>query len=122
MLCMIMPASQTVTDILNIFAQRLYPAKPLPKMDFSKQVPQECATLVAIPTLLLSEKQVESLVEDLEVRYLANRDANIHFALLTDLPDSVTKPDEMNSDPLVDFAVHHIEALNARYGRDGRGT
>ena len=38
--------------------------------------------------LLLNEKQVRRLVDDLEVRYLGNHDPNIHFALLTDLPDS----------------------------------
>ena len=44
--------------------------------------------MVAIPTLLLSEKQVRGLVENLEIRFLGNHDPNIHFALLTDLPDT----------------------------------
>ncbi len=46
--------------------------------------------LVAVPSLLLNETQVRELVNDLEVRFLANREPNLHFALLTDLPDSVT--------------------------------
>jgi len=45
-------------------------------------------TLVAIPTLLLSEKQVHTLVENLEVRFLGNHDRNMHFALVSDLPDT----------------------------------
>ena len=43
------------------------------------------------------------LVNDLEVRFLANRDPNLHFALLTDLPDSVSKPREKDFDPLVEL-------------------
>jgi cyclic beta-1,2-glucan synthetase len=31
-------------------------------------------------------------VENLEVRFLGNHDPNIHFALLTDLPDSHEQP------------------------------
>ena len=37
--------------------------------------------MVAIPTLLLNEKQVRKLVDDLEVRYLGNQDRKLHFAL-----------------------------------------
>ena len=55
--------------------------EPLPKLDFSKGIPDDCATLVAVPSLLLNEKQVRELVNDLEVRFLANRDPHLHFAL-----------------------------------------
>ena len=44
--------------------------------------------MVAVPTLLLNEAQVRDLVLDLEIRFLANRDPNLYFALLTDSPDS----------------------------------
>ena len=50
--------------------------------------------MVVVPTLLLDEKQVRQLVRDLEVRYLGNMSANLHFALLTDLPDSDEQPCE----------------------------
>ena len=43
---------------------------------------------MTVPTLLINERQIRQLVEDLEVRYLGNQDANIHYALLTDLPDT----------------------------------
>ena len=38
--------------------------------------------------LLLNEAQVRDLVLDLEIRFLANRDPNLYFALFTDPPDS----------------------------------
>ena len=60
----------------------------LPKLDFSNGIPDDCVTMVVVPTLLLNEKQVRRLVDDLEVRYLGNAGRNLHFALLTDMPDS----------------------------------
>ena len=48
--------------------------------------------MVVVPTLLLNEKQVRRLVDDLEVRYLGNSSRNLHFALLTDMADSAETP------------------------------
>ncbi|MEI9956134.1 MAG: hypothetical protein WDM90_07500 [Ferruginibacter sp.] len=41
-----------------------------------------------IPTLLSSGAGINDLIENLEVRFLANRDANLCFALLTDFKDA----------------------------------
>ncbi len=41
--------------------------------------------MVVVPTMLSNAEAVADLLEGLEVRYLANRDDNLHFALLTDL-------------------------------------
>jgi hypothetical protein len=60
----------------------------LPKMDFSKGVPEEYRTLVVVPTLLSSEAEIDSLVEGLEVKYLANKEKYLHFGLLTDFKDA----------------------------------
>ena len=57
-------------------------------MDFSAGIPPECRTLVVVPSMLSSPDNVEELVEELEVRFLANRDENVHFALLTDFRDA----------------------------------
>ena len=69
--------------------------------------------MVAVPTLLLKEAQVRDLVLDLEIRFLANRDPNLYFALLTDSPDSEGPVDEQ--DALVDVCRKLIEGLK-RYG------
>ena len=62
---------------------------PLPRMDFSDGIPSDMRTLVVVPTLLQSAPSIEELVEALEVRFLANRDVHLHFALLTDLQDAL---------------------------------
>jgi cyclic beta-1,2-glucan synthetase len=48
-------------------------------------------TLVVTPTMLTSAAGIESLVEALEVRFLANRDDALHFGLLTDVRDAPTE-------------------------------
>ena len=122
LLLMIIPASQSAVDLLNNLVSRIFVAQALPKMDFSRGVPAEFSTLVVVPTLLLNEKQIQTLVEDVEIRYLANQDHNIHFALLTDLADSLKRPSPNDSSPLVDLAVKLIDELNERYRPGGKGT
>jgi cyclic beta-1,2-glucan synthetase len=63
----------------------------MPRMDFSKGIPPESSTLVVVPTMLTSTENVEDLVGALEVRFLANRDENLRFGLLTDFPDAPKK-------------------------------
>lgn len=112
---LLLPVSQGAVELMNHTIAALLKPQALPKLDFSDGVPDNCKTLVAIPTLLMSERQVRELVEELEVRGLANRDPNIHLALLTDLPDSVEKPQEGDTHPLVLLAGQLIDDLNRRY-------
>jgi len=121
-LLMLLPAMQCAVDLVNNSVTSIFDPQPLPKLDFSKGIPADCATLVAVPTLLLNEKQVRELATDLEVRYLANRDPNLHFVLLTDLPDSVSKSHVNDSNPLVELATQLINELNARYSSARGGS
>ncbi len=118
---LLLPASQCAVDLVNNTITMLLDPRPLPKLDFKNGIPAEFTTLVAVPVLLINEDQVRELATDLEVRYLANRDAHLHFALLTDLPDSVTRPHDRDSNPLVELAIRLIDQLNAKYAPQGRG-
>ena len=120
-LVLLMPAMQCAVDLMNNAVTSIFDPVALPKLDFSEGIPAECITLVAVPTLLLNEAQVRSLVNDLEVRYLANNDRHVHFALLTDLPDAVSKPRTNDTNHLVDLAIQLINTLNAKYGSSGNG-
>ncbi|HLH29862.1 MAG TPA: cyclic beta 1-2 glucan synthetase, partial [Terriglobia bacterium] len=84
----LLASSQFSSAIVNWLATLLVTADSLPKLDFSEGIPPECRTLTVIPTMLTSLKNVEALVEAIEVRFLANRDTHLHFALLTDFPDA----------------------------------
>ncbi|HEY5761915.1 MAG TPA: glucoamylase family protein, partial [Rhodocyclaceae bacterium] len=107
--------SQFAVSLVNSLVSVLASPHPLPRMDFSSGIPSSARTLVVVPTMLTSPRNVEALVEALEVRFLANRDEHLHFALLTDLCDAHA---EVLADdaPLLLLAREQIEALNARYG------
>jgi cyclic beta-1,2-glucan synthetase len=117
LLLALLPATQGAVDLVNSSVSSVLKAESLPKLDYSKQIPSEATTLVVVPTLLLSEIQVRELFEELEARYLSNQDPNLHFGLLTDMPDSQAKPAAEDSHPLVLQAVAHVNELNAKYGQ-----
>ncbi|MBA2676865.1 MAG: glycosyl transferase, partial [Ktedonobacteraceae bacterium] len=120
-LFLLLPVSQGAVELMNHTITAILKPQQLPKLDFSKGIPDECKTLVVVPTLLMSERQVHDLVDELEVRSLANQDRNIHYALLTDLPDSVEKPKERDTHPLVLLAGQLIDELNQRYAATAGG-
>ena len=121
-LALFMPVMQCAVDLVNSTITSIFDPDQLPKLDFSKGIPVEFTTVVAVPTLLINETQVRALVNDLEVRYIASRDPHLHFALLTDLADSVNKPHANDLHELVELAVRLIDQLNAKYNSPGSGS
>ena len=115
---LVLPASQVAIAAANPVIHLLFPPRRLPRLDFSEGIPPDCRTFVVVPTLLLSRAGVENLLNNLEIHYLANRDPNLLFALLTDFPDS--RAPVGPQDGLLDVAVEGIHALNARHRRAGR--
>jgi hypothetical protein len=118
-LFLILPASEAAVEVVNQLVTFLAPARALPRLDFSTGIPADCLTIVAVPTLLISEAQIKDLVRSLEIRYVGNCDSQLYFALLTDPPDSEQRFDER--DQLVSLCSGLIEDLNRKYGRGGRG-
>ena len=118
----LLPATQGGVDLVNNVVTALLKTEALPKVDFSEGVPAEATTIVVVPTLLLHEKQVRELLDELEARYLSNQDPNLHFALLTDLPDTAEQPFDEDRNPLVAMAVQSIDDLNAKYSRAKGGS
>ena len=120
MLILLLPSSQAAVQVMTYLVVAVLPPEILPKLDFSNGIPDDCVTLVAIPTLLLNEKQVRGLIESLEVRYLGNHDSNVHFALVSDLSDSDQPAPEEN--PLIDLCTSLIDELNEKYGEQKNGS
>ena len=104
-------ASQLAVTLVNWLATALVTPQPLPRMDFTDGLPPELRTLVVVPTLLQNARGIDDLAEALEVRFLANRDRHLHFALLTDLQDAHQET-VANDEQLVRLAQTRIEALN----------
>src|SRR5438876_3109365 len=120
MIALLLPCSQSAVQLMNYLTTALLRPEILPKFDFSEDIPEDCTTLVAVPALLLNEKQVYRLAQDLEVRFLGNHNRNLHFALLTDLPDSPIPSRE--DDPLVDLCAKLIKELNEKYSGQQMGS
>jgi cyclic beta-1,2-glucan synthetase len=116
---LLLPALECAVATMNFITTSFVPPRKIPRMDFSEAIPADSTTMVVIPMLLGSEEQVKHAARDLEIRYLANRDAHLHFALLTDPPDSVQEFDE--KDALAAVCSKLMDDLNEKYAADGKG-
>lgn len=108
------PLSELSLQIVNALVISLLPPDPLPKMDFEHGIPAENATLVVVPMMLVHLEGVAQEVEKMEVRFLANREKNLFFALLSDYLD-YEEPTAPSDAELLEAAKSGIARLNARY-------
>src|ERR1700693_5389356 len=108
-------SSHAAVELANWGVQVIVAPHPLPRMDFSAGIPSASHTLVVVPTMLISAADIEDLAEALEVRFLANRDRNLHFGLLTDFPDADQEMLPQDAS-LLELARRSIDELNAKYG------
>ena len=106
--------SQPAVALMNWLVTLLLKPRLLPRLDFTAGIAADCRTIVVVPTLLTSADGVDRLVEHLEIHHLANRDAQLYFALLTDFRDA---PQEVmpEDDALLQRAKEGIKALNRKY-------
>jgi cellobiose phosphorylase len=120
LLLALIPANDIAVNVVNQLVTAFLPPRPLPKLDLHEHgVPPEFRTAVVIPTLFDSVGAVHEALENLEVQFLANREAHLHFALLSDFTDAATETREGDA-AIVAAAAEGVRALNARYagGRD----
>jgi hypothetical protein len=113
-------AAESAVAVANQLVTMFVRPQAMPKMDYSDGISSESKTLVVVPTLLTSREQMNRAVRDLEIRFLGNRDANLHFGLLTDPPDAPAQFDKR--DELAQECAGLIEQLNSRYAGQGRGS
>jgi cyclic beta-1,2-glucan synthetase len=118
---LLLAASQLAVALTNWGAGLLATPRVMPRMDYSFGIPPASRTLVAVPAMLGSEQGVEDLAEQLEVRFLANRDAQLYLGLLTDFHDSAHEEDP-DDGALLRLAREKIEALNRKYRGPANGA
>lgn len=108
------PAISIVNWLVTLFV----PSDTLPSLDFDKGIPADHRTIVVVPTFLGPPASSARLLEDLEIRYLANKLPNLHFALLTDFPDADTET--LPTDRIwIEAAVQGIRRLNKSHTGTG---
>ncbi len=114
-------ATEFAITVVNWLCTLFVPPRPIMRLDFSAGIPGDYRTLVAVPSMLADEGTVRELVRQLEIRYLANRDQNLLFALLTDFPDA--NVEDLSGDRrILGLARSEIERLNDQYGGSGPTT
>jgi cellobiose phosphorylase len=117
-LVLLLCASQLAVALMNWLSMLLLKPRPLPRLDFSSGIAEDCRAMVVVPTILTSLEGVDRLIETLEIHHLANRDQHLHFALLTDFRDA---PEETlpGDQALLQRARAGVEMLNRKYLSDG---
>jgi cyclic beta-1,2-glucan synthetase len=112
---LLVPALSVTTSLVNWLITLLVRPSTLPKIDFKEGIPDPFQTLVVIPAMITSRKEIDSLINQLEQHYLRNPDPGLLFALLTDFKDADAEslPED---EKLVEHAINAIAALNRKYG------
>ncbi len=117
----LLPANEIAVSVVNRLVTAFLPPRVLPKLDLAEHggIPAQFRTAVVVPTLFGSIDAVRDALDHLEVQFLANREAHLHFAVLGDFTDAPTETRE-DDDAILAVAVAGVRALNARYseGRD----
>src|SRR5579862_8254183 len=109
------PASDLAIALINRAVTDLLGPRTLARLEFKEGVPTDLRTIVAVPTLLTSERSIKEQIEHLEVHYLANPDGDLRFALLSDWADAPTES-LPGDDELLATAVEAIATLNESHG------
>ena len=109
------PASDLAIALINRAVMGMLGPRRLPRMELRDGIPEDLRTIVVMPTLLTTSKEIAGHVERLEVHYLSNPDGDLRFALLSDWLDapSETLPGDEN---LLAIARDGVARLNKKYG------
>ena len=115
------PAIDLAVALVNQAVTRGVRATLLPALALRRGIPESLRTLVAVPTLLTTQEDIEEQVRRLEIHYLACPEGALHFALLSDWTDA---PGEhaAGDDALLEAAQAGIDRLNQQYGPASGGT
>lgn len=116
----LVPASMLAVSTLHWLLTSLIPPRILNKLDFDKKIPADFATAIAIPTLLGSIEEIDSLLTRIERHYLSNSDPALQFVLLTDYLDAV-EASAPTDGQFLEHVRDGIKSLNDKY-RDSGNT
>ena len=117
----LMGSSQLALALVNWLATLVVEPRPLPRMDYRSGIPSDARAMVVVPSLIFSRDNVDQLCEQLEVHFLANRDDNLRFCLLTDFADAPQETLPADA-ALLEQACANIGRLNLKYTEDGKAA
>ncbi|MBC7281987.1 glucoamylase family protein [Hoeflea sp.] len=108
------PAFEAGQALVNLMVTRSVAPRRLPGMDLASGIPPELRCLVVVPVLLDTLEDLTACMERLEVHHLSSTGGALHYALLSDGPDSATETRPQDAE-LIAHATRAIARLNADY-------
>ena len=111
----LVPAIDAAVALVDHVVTRGFRATLLPALELRGGIPADLRTLVAVPMLLTSLKDIEERIERLEIHYLASPGGDLYFALLSDWRDAPSEHVD-GDDALLVAAKEGIARLNQRHG------
>lgn len=114
----LIPVNEIAITVVNQLVTLFMPPHVLPKMEYRDDgIPDEFRTAVVVPTLFSSVRAVNDALTHIEVQYLANRDPNLFFAILSDFTDGDAETKTGDAE-ILQAAIAGIEELNGKYSRE----
>lgn len=116
-LLLLIPLSQFVIDLFNQLLYFLHKPTSTFKLKFEKDIPEEYATMVIIPTIVKSVEKVNQVFDRLEVYYLSNLSENLYFTLLGDCSSESTQYVEKDAE-IMETGLYKMKELNEKYNKN----
>ncbi len=113
-------ASDIALALLNKSIVTIMGPQHLPRIELKKGIPEDLATFIVMPILLINRQVIEEHLQQLEVHYLSNPEGRVYFALLADWKDSDIEK-EADDQKLLSIATEGIYELNNRYHHETLG-
>lgn len=108
------PASEVVASLIHRLIAESTRVQLLSRLDFTTGIPAEHRVLVVLPSMLSSVASNSDLAHRLSLHWLASREENSQFALLTDWSDADSQT--LASDKgLLDDILVKLDELNDSY-------
>ena len=111
---LLIPINEIVLSLINWIVSKSVPIRIVPKLDFSNGIPDNCKTVVVIPSIASNKFEIEELMSKLEVEYVGNKDKNLYFALLNDFRDCDNECEEYDKE-IIETGLRCAEELNKKY-------
>ena len=116
-LILIIPVSQIIIQIFNQLLTSITPTRVIPKLDYTKGIPDSAKTMVVIPTIVSDTKKIKDMFDTLESFYLENKKDNLYFTLLGDTKAGSEKEYDYDRE-ISKFGQEYAENLNKKYKKD----
>ena len=116
-LILLIPVSQLFVQILNQILTRVVRPQVLPKLDYSKGIPEDARTMVVIPTIVSSKEKIKEMFDTLETFYLINKSDNLYFSLLGDVKSGNEEVMPFDKE-ISEYGIEYANNLNKKYNKD----